>query len=208
MRNILILISCLLTIILVSSSSFADTGDVQVLRGQLVCVQVDESGMANVSKEFTECEGLLYLLGVNGNLYSLHGSEEEMKKINESSKSRMGYRVPLRLKGKALGHQRAWQIYTPSLEPDNSSIKTTVTGTVLCLFPNFNEGDVEPKVAGGPCNEAEPHAHFIQTREGKIYALHGTLEDIISIEKSSDRENVTLTGVLKANESGWILYVN
>ena len=208
MRNKLILISSLLTIISVSFNSFAEDDDVQILRGQLVCVEVDESGMADVSKEFTECDGLLYLLGVNGNLYSLHGSEEEMKKINENSKSRMGYRVPLRLKGKAIGHQRAWQIYTPSLEPDNSSIKTTVTGTVLCLFPNFNEGDVEPKVADGPCNEAEPHAHFIKTKEGKIYALHGTLEDIVSIEKSSDRENVTLSGILRANDSGWILYVN
>ncbi len=208
MRNIFIFSCSLVAVLIFSYNIFADTDDTEILRGQLVCVHLDDSNSAAVSKEFTECDGLVYLLGVNGNLYSLHGSQEEMQKIKQGSKSRMGYRVPLRLKGKAVGHQRAWQIYTPSLEPGDNSIKTSVTGTVLCLFPNYNEGDVEPKVAGGPCNEAEPHAHFIQTNEGEIYALHGTLENIVSIEKSSDRENVTLSGVLKANDSGWILYVN
>ncbi len=191
-----------------SLTSFAQTDDEQIVRGQIVCVQLDETGTAGVSEEFTECSGLIYLLGVDGNLYSLHGSEEEMQKIKQGSKSRMGYRLPLRLKGKTVGHQRAWQIYTPSLDPEDSSIKTLVTGTVLCLFPNYNAGTVNPKVADGPCNEAEPHAHFIKTDEGKIYALQGSLEDIESIEKTPDRENITLTGVLKANNSGWILYVN
>ena len=207
MHKILIFCSLFVAVIF-SFNSFADTDDTEILRGQIVCVHLDESSSAAVTKEFTECEGLIYLLGVNGNLYSIHGSLEEMQKIKQGSKSKMGYRVPLRLKGNTVGHQRAWQVYTPSLEPDENSIRTTVTGTVLCLFPNYSEGDLEPKVAGGPCNEAEPHAHFIQTNQGNIYALHGTLEDIVTIEKSSDRENVTLSGVLKANDSGWILYVN
>ncbi len=191
-----------------SLTSFAQSDDVQITRGQIVCVQLDESGAANVSEEFTECSGLIYLLGVDGNLYSVHGSEEEMQKIKQGSKSRMGYRLPLRLKGKAVGHKRAWQLYTPSLDPDESSIKTSVTGTVLCLFPNYNSGTLNPKLADGPCNEAEPHAHLIKTEEGEIYSLQGSLEDIDSIEKKPVKKNVTLTGVLKANESGWILYVN
>lgn len=208
MRDLFILSLGIATIAILSLNSFAQTDDMQIIRGQLVCIEVDETGAADVSKEFTECNGLLYLLGVDGNLYSLHGSQEEMQKITENSKSRMGYRVPLRLKAKAIGHQRAWQLYTPSLELDESSIKTTVTGTVLCVFPNQKEGSVNPKIADGPCNEDRPHAHFIQTDDGEIYALHGTLEDVVSIEENPKRENVTLTGVLKANESGWILYVN
>ena len=198
----------LLTILLLQISSNAQTDDVVVVRGQLVCVQLDETGKAHVSKEFTDCSGLLYLIGIDGNLYSLHGSEEEIEKIKQSSKSRMGYRLPLRLKGKAVGHQRAWQLYTPSLVLDDSSIKTTVSGFVLCVFPNFQEGMVNPVIAEGACDEYEPHAHFIQTENGELYALQGSAETINTLEKTTAKKNVTLDGTLKANKSGWILYVN
>ncbi|MCH8014346.1 MAG: hypothetical protein IH823_06095, partial [Candidatus Dadabacteria bacterium] len=168
----------------------------------------DEEGKATASKEFTECSGLLYLIGVDGNLYSLHGSEEEVRKITERSKSRMGYRLPLRLKGKTGGHQRAWHLYTPSFEPQDNSVKTTVAGSVLCVFLNYEDGYVNPVIAHGPCNEYEPHAHFIQTDDGQMYALHGPYEKIISIEKNPQRENVTLSGKIQGNESGWIFYVD
>ncbi len=210
MRSFYIVTLSILSSILFPLNSFAETEDVGIVRGNLVCVQIDETGMANVSKEFTECSGLLYLIGVDGNLYSLHGSEEEIKRITESSKSRMGYRLPLRLKGKTGGHQRAWLLYTPSLEPQETKdiAKTKVTGTVLCVFLNYEEGDVTLVVAHGPCNEYEPHAHFIQTDDGQMYALHGPYEKIISIEKNPQRENVTLSGKIQGNESGWIFYVD
>jgi len=210
MRSFYIVSLSILTIILFSLNSFAQTQNVRIVRGNLVCVQLDETGKANVSKEFTECSGLLYVIGVDGNLYSLHGSEEEMEKITESSKSRMGYRLPLRLIGKTGGHQRAWLLYTPSLEPQETKdiARTKVIGTVLCVLPNYEQGNVNPVIADSPCNEYEPHAHFIQTDDGEIYALHGPLEKIVSIEKNLQRENVTLTGILRANKSGWILYVN
>jgi hypothetical protein len=208
MRSLYIASLSVLAIILFSLSSFAQSEDVRIVRGNLACVQLDETGKANVSKEFTECKGLLYLIGVDGNLYSLHGSEQEMQKIIESSKSRMGYRLPLRLKGKTGGHQRAWHLYTPSFEPQDNSVKTTVTGSVLCVFPNYKEGNVNPVIAEGPCNEYEPHAHFLYTNEGQIYALHGSHEKIVSIEKNPQRENVTLKGKLGGNENGWIFYVD
>ena len=208
MRKLYILTICSLIILLFQFKSYGETEDVQIVRGQLVCLQLDKSGKAKVSKEFTECSGLLYLLGVDGNLYSLHGSEEEVKQIEQSSKSRMGYRLPLRLKGKTVGHQRAWQLYTPSLDPQDNSIKTTVTGSILCVFPNYQDGNVNPVIADGPCDKYEPHAHFMQTKEGQIYALHGPHEKIISIEKDPQRENVSLRGKLQGNESGWILYVD
>lgn len=199
----------LLTILLLQISSYAQTEDVEVVRGQLVCVQLDNAGKANVSKQFTQCSGLLYLLGVDGNLYSLHGSVEEIEKIKQSSKDRMGYRVPLRLKGKTVGHERAWQLYTtPSLDLGDGSIKTTVSGSVLCVFPDYKEGNVNPVIAEGACNEYEPHAHFIQTDNGELYALQGSPEKINVLEKGTEKKNVTLDGTLKANNSGWILYVN
>ena len=107
MRSLYIVSLSILAIILFFLNSFAQSEDVRIVRGNLACVQLDETGKANVSKEFTECKGVLYVIGVDGNLYSLHGSDEEMEKITESSKSRMGYRLPLRLKGNTGGHQRA-----------------------------------------------------------------------------------------------------
>lgn len=208
MRILTTSILFLLTTLLLQINIYAQTEDIEVVRGQLVCIQLDEAAEASVTKEFTECGGLLYLLGVNGNLYSIHGSEQEIKKIQQSSKSRMGYRLPLRLKGKTVGHQRAWQLYTPSFDQDDSSIKTTVSGSVLCVFPNFQDGMVKPVIADGACNEYEPHAHFIRTEDGKIYALQGSAEKINSLERSTEKKNVTLDGTLKANQSGWILYVN
>jgi len=210
MRSFYIVTLSILSSILFPLNSFAETEDVRIVRGNLVCVELDETGKANVSKEFTECGGLLYLIRVNGNLYSLHGSEEEIKRITESSKSRMGYRLPLRLKGKTGGHQRAWLLYTPSLEPQETKdiARTKVTGTVLCVFLNYEEGDVTLVVANSPCNEYEPHAHFLYTNEGQIYALHGSHEKIASIEKNPQRKNVTLKGKLGGNESGWIFYVD
>ncbi|MCH7949453.1 MAG: hypothetical protein IH875_03135 [Candidatus Dadabacteria bacterium] len=208
MRSFYIVTLSILSSILFPLNSFAETEDLQIIRGQLACVQLDEEGKATASKEFTECSGLLYLIGVDGNLYSLHGSEEEVRKITERSKSRMGYRLPLRLKGKTGGHQRAWHLYTPSFEPQDNSVKTTVAGSVLCVFSNYEDGNVNPVIAHGPCNEYEPHAHFIQTDDGQMYALHGPYEKIISIEKNPQRENVTLSGKIQGNESGWIFYVD
>ena len=154
MRSFYIVTLSILSSILFPLNSFTETEDVGIVRGNLVCVQIDETGMANVSKEFTECSGLLYLIGVDGNLYSLHGSEEEIKRITESSKSRMGYRLPLRLTGKTGGHQRAWLLYTPSLEPQETKdiARIKVMGTVLCVFLNYEEGDVTLVVANSPCN--------------------------------------------------------
>lgn len=208
MRISYLLTLTFLTVLILQLASFAEIDDVQIVRGQLVCVQLDDAGKVNISKEFTECKGLLYLVGVDGNLYSLHGSEQEIEKIKQSSKSRMGYRLPLRLKAKTVGHQRAWQLYTPSLVLDESSIKTTVSGSVLCVFPNFQDGMVNPVIAGGACNEYEPHAHFIQTENGEIYALQGSAEKINSLEKTTEKKKVTLDGTLQANNSGWILYLN
>jgi hypothetical protein len=196
MRILNLLSLLLLSVLVLQVNSFAQTDDVQIVRGQLVCVQLDDEGKANVSKQFTQCSGLLYLLGVDANLYSLHGSVEEIEKIKQSSKDRMGYRLPLRLKGKTVGHERGWQLYTPSLDLEDGSIKTTVSGSVLCVFPDYKEGNVNPVIAEGACNEYEPHAHFILTDNGELYALQGSPEKINSLEKTSEKKNVTLDGTL------------
>lgn len=180
-----------------------------IVRGNIVCLEIEGEGEAEVSEDFTQCKGLVYLLGVDGKIYSLHGPEEEMQKISASSKTRMGYRLPLRLKGEDAGHRRAWRLYTPGLDGDEGdTAEITVTGTLYCLFPNYRDGTVSPIVAAGPCNEYEDHAHVIYTNEGQTYAVHGPHEKITAMEKSSKREDVTLTGKLQGNQGGWILYIN
>ncbi len=190
--------------------SQAQENEERIVRGNIVCVELDETGGANVSEDFIECKGVVYMLGVDGKISSIHGSEEEMKKLSAGSKTRMGYRLPLRLKGADAGHQRAWRLYMQSLEPLNEgeSEEITVTGTIYCLFPNYRDGSVTPMVATAPCDEYEDHAHVIYTNEGQTYAIHGPHEKITAIEKTSERKNVTLKGNVQGNNGGWILYVN
>ena len=202
---------CLIFLAAYAQSRAEDISNVRgdIVRGNIVCIEIDGEGKAEVSEDFTQCTGLVYVLGVDGKIYSLHGSEEEMQKISAGSKTRMGYRLPLRLKGKDAGHRRAWRLYTPGLDGDKEdTAEITVTGTILCLFPNYRDGNVSPVVATEPCNEYEDHAHVIYTNEGQTYAVHGPHEKIAAIEKSSKRENVTLTGKLQGNQGGWILYIN
>ncbi len=205
-------LAVLLGIFFIFSAAYSDAQEEKerIVRGNIVCVELDETGGASVSEDFTQCEGVVYMLGVDGKISSIHGSEQEMKKLSASSKTRMGYRLPLRLKGTDAGHQRAWRLYMQSLVPldEGDSAEVTVTGTIHCLFPDYKEGSVTPEIATAPCNEYENHAHVIYTDEGQTYALHGPHEKITAIEMTSNRENVTLTGNLQGNSSGWILYIN
>ena len=134
--------SLILILILSVISHQSSAGEERIVRGNIVCIEIEAEDSVRVLEEFTECSGLVYILGVDDKLYSLHGSEEEMKKISAGSKTRMGYRLPLRLKGNEAGHQRAWALYTPSLEPQENegSAEIKLTGTVLCLLPNYRTG--------------------------------------------------------------------
>ena len=171
---------------------------------------MSQSGEAIVSQDFTECSGVVYMLSVDGRIASIHGSEEEMEKLSKSSKTRMGYRLPLRLIGSDSGHQRAWMLNMQSLEPVEAGggEKISVTGTVYCIFPDHKEGNVNPAVAKEACDGYQSHAHVIHTEDGKTLAVHGSHEKISELEKITVRENVTLNGSLLGNSGGWILYVD
>ena len=182
----------------------------RIVRGNIVCVELNETGEAAVREDFTQCGGIVYMIGVDGKISSIHGSEEEMKELSSSSKTRMGYRLPLRLKGTDAGHQRAWRLYMGSLEPldGGGSEEVTVTGTIYCIFPDYGEGSVKPMIAVEPCNGYEGHAHLIYTNEGRTYAIHGPHEKIAAIEKTAKRKNVSLSGKVQGNNGGWILYID
>lgn len=210
MRANYLAVPFLVFFMIISSYSHAQESEEHIVRGNIVCVEMDSAGKVAVSQDFTQCGGVVYMLSVDGRIASIHGSEEEMRKLSAGSKTRMGYRLPLRLKGSDAGHQRAWRLYMESLEPLESvdSEQITVTGTVYCIFPEYGEGKVKPMVAAEPCDGYMNHAHVIYTDDGRTLAVHGNHEKITALEKTSERENVTITGSLQGNSSGWILYVN
>jgi len=210
MRTEYLLASVGIFFMFLAAYSHAQGDQERIVRGNIVCVELDETGEATVREDFTQCGGIVYMLGVDGKISSIHGSEEEMKELSSSSKTRMGYRLPLRLKGADAGHRRAWRLYMGSLEPldGGGSEEVTVTGTIYCIFPDYGNGTVKPMIAAEPCNGYEDHAHIIHTNEGRTYAIHGPQEKITAIEKTSDRKNVTLSGKVQGNNGGWILNVN
>lgn len=205
-----IFISVFVLSTVITSYSYVQGSEEHIVRGNVVCVEMDPSGKAIVSQDFTECKGVVYMLSVDGRIASIHGSKQEMQKLSKSSKTRMGYRLPLRLKGSDSGHQRAWMLNMESLEPIESggSERISVTGTLYCIFPNHKEGNVNPEIAACPCDGYMNHAHVIYTKDGRTLAVHGTHEKISELEQTSKRENATLSGSLYGNSGGWILYVD
>lgn len=208
--TLFILIQALALTLILSIQVISKEDEMQTFRGTIVCIEVDKNGEINPIEDFNECKGLLVFVGIDNKIYTLSGAEEVIYKISKNPKRRMGYRTPLKMKGSVGGNQRAWILYTQSPEPMKSKkvIKTTVTGTIVCIVPNYSDGDVEPIVAVGPCNEYAPHMHVIYNKDGQIYGLHGTEESIVNIEKRPDRKNVQLTGKVRGNNSGWILFVD
>lgn len=178
------------------------------LKGNLVCVEVGAQGSAFTKKEFMSCNGLLFFLGTDEKLYALHGTDKEIEKLIQSSRSNKGYREPLKVKGTVRGHGREWHIYMPEYNKkrEEEGTNETITGTITCVLPDHIAGDVRSVVSAPPCNKYEPHAHFIYTGSGQVYIIHGSEEKIQEIEKSANRRNVSIDGKLLENENGGILY--
>jgi hypothetical protein len=189
------LIASLVFVILLASSSFAAKQDVE---GNVICVEVDEKGNTVAKEQFTECKGAFVLVGKDGKLYSVSGTEEQMKMMAKTPKKKVSRQVS--------GSQRAWVIYATPTDVQTGT-EQTVTGNIVCLLPSYEKGNVTPMVGTGPCNEAVPHAHVVTTASGQVYILSGSEDAISSIEKSSQRTNVTLSGKVTGNQGAWILYV-
>ena len=84
----------------------------------------------------------------------------------------------------------------------------TVTGTVICLIPDYKKGTVNPVIATGPCNTLPPHQHVLMTKEGTVYSLQGLQDGLMKIEEMPNKTNVTITGKVEGNNYGWILFVD
>jgi hypothetical protein len=84
----------------------------------------------------------------------------------------------------------------------------SVTGTVICLIPDYKKGTVTPVVATGPCNTLPPHQHIIMTKEGTVYTIQGLQDGLMKVSLMPQRENVTMTGKIEGNNYGWVLLVD
>jgi len=174
--TLLLLIQALALSFILSAPVISEEDEMQTFRGTIVCIEVDKNGNLNPIEDFNVCNGLLVFVAIDNKIYTLSGEEEVIYKISKNPKRRMGYRTPLKMKGSVNGNQRAWILYAQSPEPIKieRDIKTTVTGTIVCIVPDYSEGDVAPFVAVRPCNEYDPHLHVMYNKEGQIYALHGS----------------------------------
>ncbi|MFQ5788714.1 MAG: hypothetical protein ACE5H1_12125, partial [Thermodesulfobacteriota bacterium] len=134
-------------VISLSSPSIARQEEMQSVEGNIVCIEVDKEGNLITLEEYTECKGLLVLVGKDGKTYTLSGSELEMKMLATDAVNRIS--------GKIEGNQRAWRLYASTLEPKEpqKSVEKIITGTIVCLIPDYAKGNVKPIVATGPCNE-------------------------------------------------------
>ncbi len=83
----------------------------------------------------------------------------------------------------------------------------SITGTVICLIPDYKKGTVTPVIATGPCNELPPHQHIVMTKEGTVYTLQGLQDGLMKVSLMPQRENVTMAGKIEGNNYGWVLLV-
>lgn len=83
-------------------------------------------------------------------------------------------------------------------------------GNLICLLPDKNTGNVTPVIATSPCDKLPQHAHvFVDFRGevGQVYAVQGTEEAILRLEKTSNRKDIEIKGKIQGNQDAWILIV-
>ncbi len=189
-------------VISLASSSFAeDQKKMQTIEGKILCVEADKEGHVR-AVEKSQCNGVFVVVGKDGKLYALSGSKREMKKMPTMVKEE-------KLSGEVEGSQRAWIIYAGGLRPTEKPEEESVSGTVFCLLPNYQNGTVTPVIASGPCVNLPPHAHVILTKDKKMYAIEGSQEAIHKMETTPHGGmEVTIKGKLQGHQGGWILFVD
>ncbi len=98
-------------------------------------------------------------------------------------------------------------LFTVSSHAADEGTKS-ITGTVICLIPDYQKGTVQPVVATGPCDSLPPHQHVLMTKEGTVYSLQGLQDGLLKIEQMPKKTDVTIAGKVEGNNYGWVLYVN
>ncbi len=191
-------------VIALAKPVFAQEGEMQSVEGTVICVEVDEKGNMVTKTDVTMCKGALFEIGADGKAYAISGTAEQAKQMMKTGKKQT-------VSGIISGHERGWILAAASAEHPQAAAsgdEVKVTGTIVCLLPNYQDLSFKQVVATGPCNEIEPHAHVVRTKDGQVYALHGSEESIKKIESMSDRNEVELQGKIQGEQGAWVLFVN
>ena len=168
------------------------------MEGTLICVQVTESGDVETMSEFTECSGTVVMVG-SDKAAVVAAKKDDMKGMKGGKQT---------VNGEIAGHTRGWILGTASALNESGAKEASVSGALVCLLPNYEDGSVQPVVATSPCGEKDQHLHVVTTSGGQVYALHGSEEAISKLEATSDRNNVELQGKIQGDQGAWVLYVN
>lgn len=185
----------------ISSSVNSFAGEKKMVEGHVYCLEVDEQGNLGMKDEFTACTGSLVQVGEDGKAYVVKGTAEEAAMIGKQPGKKKT------VEGVIEGHTRGWVLASASAAKPAPSDETEVTGTIVCLLPNYQSLDFKQVVASGPCNELEPHLHVVKTKSGQVYALEGSEESIAKIEGMAGREEVKLQGQIQGEQGAWVLFV-
>ena len=172
----------------------------KAMEGTIVCVQVDEEGNVQTMTEFTECTGTVVMVG--------ESKAAAVAATKEERKSWFGIKEAKSVSGELQGHTRGYILASSAALGDEGVKEASVSGTIICLLPNYEEGSVAPVVASGPCGAEDPHLHVVTTGGGQVYALHGSEEAIAKIEAMKEKKNVELQGKIQGDQGAWVLYVN
>lgn len=194
-----IMIGFVLVISLTSRGFAAEEKNMQTMEGKVLCVEADQKGHVTAVEKSDCTTGVSVVVGKDGKLYTLYGPEGKMKEMAMEGK----------VSGEVEGSQRAWIIYAGGVRPSEKPVEESVTGTVFCLLPNYENGTVTPVIASGPCVNLPPHAHVILTKDKKMYAIEGSQEAIHKMETTPHGGmEVTIKGKLQGHQGGWILFVD
>lgn len=186
-KGLLIAISFVSFLILFHISAFAETDTIE---GNVVCVQNDSLGKVTSVYKYSSCEGALIVVSNDDKIYSLNGSEEQIKNIEQSPEKIK------RLKGYISGNERAWLFNISTLKPLNelSSENREIKGDLYCLVPDPETKNVKTVISDKPCSSESPHAHVLSTNEGRIYTVVGDESSMLKLEKSKSRLGMIVNG--------------
>lgn len=171
------------------------------IEGKVYCVEEDEKGNLVMKENVEVCKGALVEVGKGGKAYAIKGTSEEASMIMKQPSATKT------VQGTLEGNTRGWVLASESAMPAQPAEETAVTGTIVCLLPNYQSLDFKQVVASGPCNELEPHLHVIKTKSGQVYALEGSESSIHKIESMSERQDVKLQGQIQGEQGAWVLFV-
>ena len=87
----------------------------------------------------------------------------------------------------------------------------TLTGNIICLYPESGSKNVEPIISATPCDKEVKHSHFFletKRRDEKLYSVEGSSDAIKKLQKTQKRKNVQLTGKISGHQRAWIITVD